>query len=728
MKKLIFEHEIDIPDWQPGMELLNEGLSYEDSYWKRIEFPKLFWDIKEYTNSSGDKFVTKMYSYKTIYNSDGQLTHVSTEDSNMIKELIIKDIHRRKNGVHMKNGNDIVWIAPDYYFFLQWFQQKDIDADENGNRLGSFRMIQNDALQLWEYVKWNPEIAGLIIPKIKKCGITYLFCGAFLNEATSTRNNDFLAMSKDFETCKLSLFTFMKYGYDELPYLLKPFASKLNLTEIFFGKPKDKKNQNLVRGEYLKSMIKACKTKTAAFDGPVPYRCWDDEFPKKWEASKVGVKETFDKSVEAIKKNQKICGKLLMTSYMPEEANRGFFEARTICEQSLLSTIKPGNLRTESNMIIFPIYAYQSNQECFDKYGHCDEKKARAIVAKMRSEKQNKRDLITSKRQYPLCWDDMFANVGAGSAYDNERISPFYEQLKKDDKNGIRYYKEGNLRWENTMYEVSRPNGKYSKVYFEELTTQEIREGKVGTFKVFHDLNDTPTLSHLLNPVITSDFAPSRGVMSIDPVDFKLASDVKEASMNGSYGGFVPDIKMDQLAQKVITNVPIFEYNFRHENPNMILEDLIKAVIYWGFYVIIENNKGWVFTEFKLHGLEKFLLVRQKDGTITPWIEFEENHGGNKPISTDEAMINAYMLATKKYISKPTVESGIDYLSMLKSINLLSQLMDFNPLDTRRYDLAVALGYWRIGIECVQIWELYKNEKKEVKTNFTPQVLAAILG
>ena len=154
---------------------------------------------------------------------------------------------------------------------------------------------------------------------------------------------------------------------------------------------------------------------------------------------------------------------------------------------------------------------------------------------------------------------------------------------------------------------------------------------------------------------------------------------------------------------------------------------MIKAVFYWGFYVIIENNKGWLYTEFKQHGLENFLLVRQKDGSITPWIPYEEHHGGNKPISTDEAMINAYMFAIKKYIAVPHKDCQ-DYLVLIKTLKLLHQLMDFNPLDTRRFDLAVAIGFWRIAVESYTIWLLHNKDKKKEKSPFNAQVLKALLG
>jgi hypothetical protein len=704
-QKRIGEHLVDIPEWREGMPLINEGLHYEDSYWKYKIFPKIFYDIDENTIRSADV---------TEYDESGRLLKISQSDDIEISKIIKEERYKMVYGIHIKIGDRIEWICPDYYFFLQWFQQKDIVSDENGMRLGCFRKIQNDILQLWHYVKNNKEIAGLIIPKIKKMGITYLFSGAFLNEAINTRNNDFLMMSKDFETCKLTLFTFIEYGYNELPYVFKPFASTKNKTEISFKEPKDRKHKN-DSGRYLQNVIKATKTKVAAFDGAVPYRCWIDEFPKIWKASKVSVKETFDKSIEAVKKQQLISGKLLMTSYMPEEADQGFIDGRKLCENAMLRTIKEGHLRTENNMIIFPIYAYQSNQECFDKYGNCDEERATKMTLEERKAKTTKQDIQSHKRQYPMNWNDMFDNTGSGAAFDNLRLSLQLNDLKDEDIVGGRPYKEGFLRWENSMWEEGRrPENQFCKVYFDELTPHQVATGEVGRFKFYEDISEIESLKHILNRVVIDNIrengllTPHKsnlGVMSVDPTDYKLASDVREGSLNASYGGFIHDLNLDQLAQRQISNIPIIEYNYRDEDPDTVMEDMIKACLYLGFYIIIEGNKGWLYTEFRKHGLQNFLLVKQADGSITPWKQYAENQGGNKMVVTGENMIDIYMRAIKRYIAEPR-KGETDWIKHIKSIKFIGQALDFDPMNTKKFDLVVAFGYWRVAIESFTIWRM----------------------
>lgn len=727
MKKQIGEHIIDIPEWGPGMELLNEGLPYNECKWKTIQYPKYLYDVCA---------ETVVFASTTQYDTAGTLISLSVDDSTNLMNLLKKDLYRRINGVHIRIKDRIEWIAPDYYFFLQWFHQKDIKEDIKGNSFGSARWIQNDIIQLWHHVKQAEDIAGLAVPKIKKSGITYLFVASYLNEMLTTRNNDFLAMSKDPDTAKYSIMAFMEHAINKLPWVLRPALSIESKTEFKFGKPKDVKRQWNKTKRYLNSKFKITKTKEAAFDGPVPYRAWIDEFPKTWKASHVSTKKIFDKSVEAVKVNQRIRGKLLLTSYMPEEADLGYYEAKKICEQSLLSTIKPDSKRTESNLIIFPLYGYMSNEQAFDEFGDCDSVLAKSIVEKSRAEKTDPIDIISHKRQYPLCWEDMFDNTGAGSAYDNTRLVPVLNRLKAEHDRGIIYYWPGNLRWSNSAHEIGmRPLGEFSEVYFEPLTVQEIERGVKAPINLFIP-PDSKLIQYFENRALKANkrdeqgyllpLEDTPGVMSVDPSDYKLKSDVKVFSHNGSYGGFLPDSNINSLCAN-ISDMPIFEYHFREENPDDTMEHFFKLCIWTGFYAIIEGNKGWLYTEFKKHKLTNFLLAKQKTGAITPWIPHQELFGGNRIINTDELMISMYMRATSKFITRPRNEEDYDKLENIKSYVLISQLVDFNPMDTRRFDCAVAFGIWRVGVEALIMWLYNKSIVPQTPYQFNSQILDVIL-
>lgn len=714
MKKQIGEHIIDIPEYVPGMDLINEGESDENSYWKVPETPKIVLGIDENT---------RQYAEKTIWDkNEEKLISISQEDSITVRKFLEQDYYRRKNGVHMKNRDKIIWISPNYYFVLRWFKQNDIPISKKPSQLADFRLVQNDIMQLYDaHVLKDKDIAGLIIPKIKKSGITYLFAGAYLNEMTINRNMVMKAMSKDFDTAKQSIMAFIKYGLDNLPWVLCPTVSKSNVSEIEFSKPANNSKQTK-KNNYLNNNFRITKTKTAAFDGPVPIRAWIDEFPKVWKASKIKLDELFKKSLESVKFQTVINGKLLLTSYMPEEADSGYYDAIKICNDSLINTIPEGSRRTRSNLILHPLYGYESHPECFNKYGECNQDKARQLILAERKTKVTPTDLIAHKRQYPLDWNDMFGNIGADAAFDNYRIVPRHDELKIRDQQGIRDYKEGNLRWEVSSWEEGkRPEKQFCKVYFEELTPKQIANGEVGSIKIFHDLEEIPALRHLLNKYpehkknrngLPCPDDNSTCISSIDPVDYKIASDVRQGSKNGSFGGFIQDLNMDNIAEKAITNTPLFEYNYRHEDPDRILEDMIKICIYWDSYMIIEGNKGWLYTEFKNHGLQNYLLVKQANGTITPWQDYKELHGGNKMINTDEQMISIYMRAISRYIAAPKL-GGIDYLQIFNSKDCLKQLEEFDPLNTKRFDLAVALGYWRVGIESLSIY----RDNKTIQTD-----------
>ncbi len=70
-------------------------------------------------------------------------------------------------------------------------------------------------------------------------------------------------------------------------------------------------------------------------------------------------------------------------------------------------------------------------------------------------------------------------------------------------------------------------------------------------------------------------------------------------------------------------------------------------------------------------------------------------------------MINAYIMAIKRWISPKGGNGSKD----IKSLKCVEQLMDFDPTETKKYDLVVSLGYWRLSQESFMVW--WEKKKKE---------------
>lgn len=697
----IGEHHVQLPTVpRDKSEILFANEKPGDAYWKRLQFPKIWYDYNP---------LTKAYQQDTVYDeNEGHLSSLSYEDSELLQRLLKLENRRRKYGVYMKNENDLVWMAPGYYYNLQWVQMKDLPE-----KFGNFRECQNEVMTLWHNVKhvWD-FTSGLALPKCKKSGITQIMAGDFLNEATLQKGWEMGIMSKEFDHAVSVAMTYFFHGFDNIPFILQPDWKKRNLHEIIFGNPVAKVGTKARAGnnkkDVLNNRVFCSKTKATGFDGPVLKLGWIDEMPKTWEASKVSPDTLHKKVVETVKLQQKKNGALLYSSYMPEIDDRGYKEFREICKRSKLSTLDKVTGKTETSLIVHELTAVESNEMCFDKYGRCDQKKALFLINSENNTKKTISDKQAHRRQYPRDANDMYDSGGKGSAFDNTRLAIQYHEVDAELKSGKRPYREGHLRWKNSLWETglvenARPKGEFCNVYFDELTEDELAAGQEGSIKFFFDLPDefkNQVLATNSRDEDDDELTPIDGdyilTGSWDPTDYVLKRDVADGSTNAGHGGYLYNPAMDTRFNKTVSNIPWYEYLFRHENPDDDLEMLIKLIIFTGGHFIIEANKKWVVTSVKKEKLHHFLLLKQKDGSIKPYKKGDEN----SLVNTTSDMIDAYVRSIKRWHK----DMGVDYIKTIKSLKCLQQLMDFEPTDTKRYDLVVSLGYYRIGQDSYSVF------------------------
>lgn len=703
----IGEHHVELPPFPKSKEdVLFVDEKKENAFWRRIEFPDIWYDYN---------FNTKPYQQDTVYDEDGELISLNYEDSELLKRLLIQENKRRSKGVWMKNYDEFVWLAPSYYYNLQWVQMKDLPR-----KYGDFRVPQNEVMTVWHYAKHKWEWChGLVVPKCKKSGITQIIAGDYLNESTQQKGWEMGIMSKEYDHATDVAMAYYFHGFDNLPYIMQPDLRKRNEHEVIYGNPVARvgsKNATIrLKKDVLNTHVFCSKTKPTGFDGPVLRIGWISEMPKTWEASKVSPDTLHKKVVETVKLQTKKNGALIYESYMPEIDDRGYKEFREICKQSLLSTKSKITGKTQSSLIMLPLTGVDSNEDCFDQYGRCDKRRALYLLNAENDGKKTTSDKQAHRRQYPRDLNDMFDSGGRGTVFDNLRLAVQQREVEAETKSGKRPWREGHLRWTNSLWETGavenrRPNGEFCSVYFEELTDEQLMKGETGSIKIFHDLPD-----EFMNQVVQRNhldedkefLAPIKGDYEVvggnDPTDYAFKSDLAEPSLVALYGGFLYNPALDTRFKKPVSNTVWFEYDFRHENPDDDLEMIIKMILYFNMRLLVEANKKWVVTALKREKLANFLLLKKTDGSIKPYKKGDEN----KLVSTTTGMIDAYVRALKKWFDP----KGMNYLVTFKSLRGLQQVMDFIPTETKVFNLAVALGYWRLAVESYSVFKLDEHEK-----------------
>lgn len=710
-KKIVLgEHVVEIPTPVKRSEIYL--LDEKDPTWRRIELPQIFHQyIAKHRAKNG--VYTKLNSEFTEYDQDNNLIGLSEQDTALLIRTLKEEIHRRTYGLHCKIGKEIVWICPDYYHVLQNCQMKDLST-----RYGGFRWVQNDALIMWWHVKRMENMAGVIFPKCKKSGLTQIISGAFLNESTLVSGFEFGAASKEYDHVKNVFMAYYFHSFDTMPDILKPDVAKRNLSEIIFNRPAPKAGGKASAdyGLALNTRMNGYKSKSNCFDGPVLKRGFIDEGPKWWESSSIHPDHVFSKNIEAVKLQQKINGKLCFASYMPEVDDAGFIEFKDWCNKSLLRTKDPSTGRTESNLVVFPIYAHESNEECFDRYGRCDKKKAFALVSQERDSKTKLADKLAHMRQYPLTWSDMFDIGGQGVVFDNLRLGMRHRDLEDGISAGAYPFKFMKLHWARDWdgKRQKRPAGEFSSVRAEYFDPAKVKaEGLQIPFWLFDDIPQ-----HFLNQVIernsTDDdgmYCPVLGedvpvgVISFDPVDYVLKKDVIDGSTNAGQAGYIYSSELDNKMGRIFSNIPLMEYYMREEDPDDDYENLVRWIIYTGMFVICESNKTWVLKKLQDDKLNNFIIIRDDKGIYRPMAKTDQR----STASATQATINDYCRLLNKWMAPKKAASDIDYMDYLKSTRTIADLMKFNPTETKRFDLSVSIGWWRIGMEAISEWAI-KNE------------------
>jgi hypothetical protein len=727
----IGEHHLSIPQPRRKDDILYVNERPDNAFWRRIEYPDYFYQFQPF--KSRQEPGTRIYADKDKYDADGKLVALSEEKSSRLRKYLEQDLTYRLCGLHFKNKDKIIWLAPDYYFTLQWGAMKDLNE-----QYGNYRHPQNDIMILWEHTKRIDWAAGLMIPKAKKTGLTQIFAGgAFVNESTLYSNMEFGAASKEFDHVKAVAMAYYFYAFDQLPAILKPEMAGRNLTEVKFG-------QRVVRGAttaevraILNNRVNGYKTKVNAFDGPVLKRGLIDELPKWWESSNISPDLVLKTNIEGVKLNQKINGKLIIFSYMPEVDDRGFREFKKWYYNSKLST-RGENGRTTSQLICHPLTAIDSNESCFDRWGYCDQQKAWDIVSADYNSKTTVSDRLAHRRQYMKNENDAFDAGGKGTVFDNIRIGEQYREVEQQLNTGKQLWKYAQVHWDNPLWESGakglRPQGQFTTVSLSFAEGEELENGACdnypihlyqelpadllnrvlqvpvydehGTIKSYKEnRNDDPDEPALL-PIHHKKMTPF--IQSLDPVDYVVKADVRDGSSNASHGGFIFDPVLN--TRGIRTNTPVFEYYFRHDDPDTDLENIIKLIILFGARIIVEANKKWVVTALKKEKLHHFLLLKQKDGSIKPYKEGDENN----LVNATAEMINVYTLAIKRWLSRPRNENAdLDFMKLYVSINGLEQLLNFEPTDTKRYDIVVSLGWWRLAVESFIAWMMSEEAEDE---------------
>lgn len=655
-------------------DILFSDIPKKDQFWRRIEFPDLF------------------YSYIP------GITEITEEEAEMLTLLVEQDKRRRKFGLWMMVNGTPTYITGNNYFHLQWGDMLNGEVDDRGNSYPDYRKFQRDYFYFIDLCKDDEDCLGGYTAKAKKVGVTQMMAAMYANEVTLYEKIRLGVMSKTGDECRDTNMAMVAHIIDKMPQIILPKKGASDTMKIFFGHPTQKptgtkqykeKIQQLKDQRVLNSTVVGKNTKIGAFDGPRYRHVWVDEFPKYYQSVKVSPKALFEKDSAAVKLQQKITGKFWITAYTPEVDDKGFLEAKAIYYDSKKITIKGDNIlkRTKSNLYCYHISSLYATEGTFDKYGEADVEKAYRINEEERQNATGDANKLQALiRQQSRHEDESWMIGGSGSIFDNMRLMASISEKERMEFMNQRLYRRGNLEWTGMKFRskirfVDDPNGKW-------YITRMIDESMLNTFMLPDDNKKN------IIPNSNVNF-----VGGIDPFAYKELDE--EGNIGGSRGASytlaLPNAAMDNYYRSInpkdsFSKRIISWYCERPPNPNTFLEDMIMETLYFGKRVLIEDNKEWLNQRFKDSGMIEFLLfVNVKTGAIEKYSPAKKKEHRQK--STQDGDIEEIGRVISEYLEPPRSETDPDYCMLIEDIELLNQLMNFNPFKTKIFDRVMALGY-----------------------------------
>ncbi len=546
-------------------KILFHDLKKKDQYWRRLPIP------------------------------DG----LSKQTADQYLDFIYEEFKRRVEGVWFYNNGVPTYLTGDMYFSLQWCRMLD-----NGKFMG-FRIPQMEIFYFLQACIVDTRCLGDWFEKSRRTGYTFIILFIILNRITMMKNQKAGITSKS-NTDAEGAFAKFSYSFLNLPFFFRPVVrgDVESKTKLDFGKPSDKTKAGKKKGDigiekYLNSSIDYRASVDGSYDSEQLnwYMC--DESSKRVEPH--DIIRHLGQVTPTMKQGGRIVGKLFGGSTVAarKKGGEGF---ESIADSSNVSERNSITQRTASNLYRHWIYAQENWENHIDIYGFCHKNKplkptlnifgglieegAIEFIQAEASEQRVKSDSLYNEylRANPLTRSDMYRNESISSTFNMVKIheqSVFNQGLARNP------VFRGNFVWANgkrdtTVEWIPHEKGKF---YVTWLPSKDMR-------------NKFIMKGNKITPANTD--IGRGGVDSYDIDDTVDPRNSKGACHFYNKGNI----------QGYPSNQFVLEYIHRPSHADTFYEDIIMASVFYGYPLLIENNKSGIITYFTKRGYVGYVMPR----------------------------------------------------------------------------------------------------------------------
>lgn len=641
--------------------------------WRRIPMPEEMQRIK-----SMDEWLEKPKEFRDRFSP-----------------YIEREFDRRRNGVWFYNNGVPTYITGRHYMFLQWSK---IDIG-----YPSYLSFQREIFLHLAACEVDPNCIGQLYTKCRRSGYTNICTAIIDDEATQVKDKLLGIQSKTGKDAQENIFMKKVVSiFKSYPFFFKPIQDGTTnpRMELAFREPSKritKSNKTSRMGDALNTVINWKNTTNNAYDGEKLHMLYLDEAGK-WEKPN-DITDAWRIQRTCLIVGRKIVGKAMVGSTV-NPMDKGGQEYKKLWANSN-PTEKNANGRTTSGLYRIFIPAYEALEGFFDKYGNPviddPEEPVEGIDGEMikigaktflKNERESlKHDAAAMNeviRQFPFTEDEAFRDSIEGSIFN---IGKIYDQISYNDELYPDPVVRGNFLWKNGEKDtevVWRPsdNGRFRVTW---LPPSELRnQRKIERGKLIPP-----------NPLV--------GCGGVDSYDLDATVDGR-----GSKGALH---LYNKFNMEHPSNMFVLEYASRPPMAKIFYEDVLMAAFFYGYPILIENNKYGIARYFEQRGYDGYLLERPEHLRVP---------GGHSNVKTkgipsnSQDIIHSHAQAIEAYIHDhlgyhpETGEAGKMYFN-----RTLEDWIGFKITDRTKFDLTISSGLALLAAQ---------KAKPKPKSNFQEKV------
>lgn len=572
-------------------ELMNKDVHPDKAKWKRTEIPKEFLDLENwYSEQIAEVQPHKRKEIRDKYKKD------RLELLDKYKKFVDIEYHRRKYGLHIKIDEEIFYMTGSAYMFFNYYYLTD------SNMYPLFRTTAIHTWQHWAGVQADTDVYGELRFKSRRVAWTSEASSEALNELTLTRYANIPIVSERKELAEELFQTKIVDPFKYYPTYFKPILSNPN----DLAKSKLEIVHNTAKRETAR--IKPFPTKVTAYDSIKvnPFAINDEVFKLldvDFTAFRARHKYCYNKSLSV-----NPCGKFGST--VGDKAVNTDTATYEWNGANPLERDKTGSTKTKLISLFVDSCYTNAEDSMFDEWGypivndpieHIKNEVGNYVgigaVSMWLIEEQNAKELSKTElnsfyRNKPRTIEHALRSEGG--IHNNFNIDNLNNHL--DYLNDMTDYEKtqaiftGNFAWEGKPYESKviwkpDPKGRFQTTWLPDKDLQN-KHHRIN----FHGKQmEVPSNNHI-------------GVFFCDP--YNTQGEVED----GSKGAITGYIKQNGVGAP--SHSFFLKYLERPPKRETFYDDAIMVSVYYGFYMLIENNKGRILEHFLENGFTGYSMRR----------------------------------------------------------------------------------------------------------------------